>query len=240
MLAFGFDLEIDELQAVVGFEARRRIAHVVEQVLLKARLVDDEVRELRQAGFGVLDAAGALDARSVALRRTPEDSLVDPIGLAGQLLSQTEGFEHFNCPTGDPVRLTDLERSRAPLDQSGADAGEIRQLRGEQRPCGSTADHENIDGIGKLLLGDVGVAGGVAIQIELHVASIQIAHGSIACSCARQVDRILPLAGLIAAGGGFAIAPMLMNPARVSCVSRPSASRSGSSWHRSPLSMMAP
>ena len=61
----GSTFRVDELQAVVGLEPRRRLAHVVEQVLLQAGLVDDEVRELRQAVLGVLDAAGAHDPRAV-------------------------------------------------------------------------------------------------------------------------------------------------------------------------------
>ena len=61
----GLDLQRDELEAVVGLEPGRRLAHVVEQVLLHPRLVDDDVRQLRQAVLGVLDAAGANDARAV-------------------------------------------------------------------------------------------------------------------------------------------------------------------------------
>ena len=76
------DLEADELEAVVGLEPGRRAAHGLEQVLLHARLVDDHVRELRQAVLGVLDAAGAHDPRAVVLVGPPEDGLVDPVGLA--------------------------------------------------------------------------------------------------------------------------------------------------------------
>ena len=66
-----------------------------------------------------------------------------------------------------------------------ADAGESRELRRQQRPCRAAADDEDVDGVGKArrpLLGagrwreDVGVAGLVAIQIELHVSSLSFFH----------------------------------------------------------------
>ena len=117
MLAFGFDLQADEFQAVVGLEPRRRLAHVVEQVLLQARLVDDEVRELRQAVLGVLDATGAHDPRAVLRRRTPEHGLVDPVGLADELLAHAEGLEHLDRAARDAVGLTDLKRAVATLDE---------------------------------------------------------------------------------------------------------------------------
>ena len=134
MLTFGFDLQGDEFQAVVGLESRRRHAHVVEQVLLQAGLVDDDVRELRQAVLGVLDATGALDPRAVLLRRTPEDGLVDPVGLADELLPQAESLEHLDRAAGDAVGLTDLERAVAALDQSRADAGESSTAARPARP----------------------------------------------------------------------------------------------------------
>ncbi len=125
MLAFGFDLQGDEFQAVVGLESRRGPAHEVEQVLLKAGLVDDDVGEFRQAVLGVLDATGALDPCAVLLGRTPEDGLVHPVGFAHELLAQTERLEHLDRPAGDAIGLADLQRAVATLDQPRADAGEM-------------------------------------------------------------------------------------------------------------------
>jgi hypothetical protein len=73
VLAFGFDAQRHEFQAVVRLQPRRRLAHVVQQVLLQARLVDDDMRHLRLAVFDVLHAAGAHDARArpVPAARTP-------------------------------------------------------------------------------------------------------------------------------------------------------------------------
>ncbi len=106
------------------------------------------------------------------LRRPPEDGLVDPVGLADELLPQTEGLEHLDRAAGDAVGLPHLERAVAALDQPRADAGEVRQLCGQQGPGRPAADDENVHGIGQLRLANVGVAGRVAIQVELHVASV--------------------------------------------------------------------
>ncbi len=185
VLASGLDLQRDELQPIGGLEPRRRQAHVVEQVLLQARLVDDDMRKLRQAVFGVLHAAGALDARAVLLRRTPEHGLVDPVGLPDELLPQTEGLEHLDRAAGDAVGLAHLQRALAALDQPRADAGEVRQLRGQQGPGGPAADDEHVDRVGQLLFADIGVAGCIAIQIELHGVSFVKCRCSVA-PCPRR------------------------------------------------------
>ena len=95
------------------------------------------------------------------------------MGFAHQLLPQAEGLEHLHRATGDAIGLADLERAGAAFDQARADAGKIRQLRRQQHPGRPAADDQDIDHLGQLRLGDVGVAGGVAIQIELHVVSFE-------------------------------------------------------------------
>jgi len=157
--------------AVAGLESRRRIAHVVEQVLLHAGLVHDDVRELRQVVLGVLDPTGALDPRAICLGRAPEDGLVHPVGLADELLAQAEGVERLDRAAGDAVGLAHLERAVAPLDESRRDAWESRQLCRQQRARRTAANDEDVDGAGQLLRAHVGVAGLEAIQIELHIPS---------------------------------------------------------------------
>jgi hypothetical protein len=110
------------------------------------------VRELRQLVFGVLDAAGAFDPRSVLLRRPPEDGFVDPTSLADELLPQAESLEHLDRAAGDAVGLADLQRAVATFNQPCADAGEVRQLRGQQRPGRPAANDENVDGDGSFSL----------------------------------------------------------------------------------------
>ena len=178
MVALGLDLEGHELLAVVGLEPRRRLAHVVEQIAQQAGLVDDEVRELRQAVLGVLDATGAHDRRLVFRRGTPEHGLVDPVALADELLSQTEGLEHLDRAARHAVRLADLQRAVSALDEAGGDARERRELRGQHHAGGTAADDENVDRVGKIrwpCLGagcggeNVRITGRVTVEIELHV-----------------------------------------------------------------------
>ena len=117
------------------------------------------MRELRQAVFGILDATGTLDPRPIRLGRTPEDSLVYPVGLAEKLPAQTEGVEHFDRAAGDAIGLTDLERAVTTLDKSRAYAWESRQLCRQQSPSRTTANDEDVDGVGKFCREDVGSPG---------------------------------------------------------------------------------
>ena len=98
---------------------------------------------------------------------------------ARTLLAQAESLEHLYRAAGDTVGLADLERTVATLDQPGADAGEIRKLGCQQRPRGTASDNEDVHRIGKArrstfgvgrCRADVGVAGRVAVQMELHGA----------------------------------------------------------------------
>jgi len=77
------------------------------------------VRELRQAVFRYPGRDRlALNPRAIRLRRTPEDSLGYPVGLAEELPLITEGIEHFDRAAGDAVGLTDPERAVETLDES--------------------------------------------------------------------------------------------------------------------------
>src|SRR6185369_7906506 len=161
-----------------------RLAHVVEQVLLHAGLVHDDVRELRQAVLGVLNASGAHDPRAIVRRRAPEDGLVHPVRFADEPRAHPESLEHFHGAARDAIGLAELERTVAALDQSGADPGKHGELRREQRPGGATADDEDVDGSGKVrrslrgtgwLREDVGIAGRVPVEVELHAFSWALA-----------------------------------------------------------------
>jgi hypothetical protein len=61
------DLEVDDLDAVVGREPGRRADHVLEQQVERSRLVHDEVWELREPVLGVLDTARPDVARRVLI-----------------------------------------------------------------------------------------------------------------------------------------------------------------------------
>lgn len=103
------DLQTDELETKVGHQTGWRLVLVVQQVLLHPRLVDDDVREVRQTIFGVLHPTGAGDFCAVLRRWAPEGRLVDPRGLAHGLDAHAEGFKHFDRATGDAVRLAQLQ-----------------------------------------------------------------------------------------------------------------------------------
>jgi len=122
-IAFRFDLQGDEILAIVRNQSRRRLLHVVQKILEQAGLIDDQVRKLREAVLGVLDAPGAHDRRAILRRRPPEDGFVHPVGLADEFLAQTESLERFDRAAGDAISLTHLERAAAALDKARADIG---------------------------------------------------------------------------------------------------------------------
>ena len=179
MVARRLDRQRHELPSVVGDEPGRRFMHVVLEVAQQARLVDDQVRELGQAVLGVLDAPGTRDLGSVLRRGTPERGLVHPIRLTQQLGAETEGVEHLHRAAGDAVRLADLQRAVPAVDDPRRDAGEGRELGGEQHPGRTGADDENVRRIGQTdrpNLGtrrgrlDVRIAWSVSVEVELHAA----------------------------------------------------------------------
>ncbi len=175
--ARGLDRQGNELPAVIGDKPRRRSVHVVFEVAQQARLIDDQVRKFGQVVSGILHPPGSDDFRSIFGRRTPEDRLVHPVGFADQFPAQAEGVEHLDRAAGDPVRLTDLQRTLATIDDACPDAGEDRELRGQQHPGRAGADDENVRGVGqgrRARLGagggrlDVGIPRSVAVEVELH------------------------------------------------------------------------
>ena len=117
------------------------IAEVGEQ----ARLVDDHVRELRQALLGVLNALGTRDPGWLLRVRPPKGHLVDPIRLADETVGQTERFEHLDRTTGDPVGLTNLERTIPSIDDRGPNIGEVGQLRGQHQAGWTAPDDQHVD-----------------------------------------------------------------------------------------------
>ena len=171
------DLDPDDFQAVVGHEPGCRFFHVVQQMLLQASLVDDDVRHFRQLAGGVVDAAGARDAGTVLRVGAPEDRLVDPAGFAQQGRGKSEGVEHFDRAGSDAVRVAQFERARASFDDAGGEPGKGRELRGQHQAGRAGADDQHVDGIGQGF-GRMCKAGGrrlgfgiaelVAIEVVLH------------------------------------------------------------------------
>jgi hypothetical protein len=79
----------------VRFEFRGRPAHDVEIEIVHARLVQNDMRELRQAILDVLDPAAADDVPRLLLIGLPECRLIDPASLFHDALAEAEGMEHF-------------------------------------------------------------------------------------------------------------------------------------------------
>ena len=161
---------------------------MIEKVGEHPRLVDDHVRELRQAILGVLDPAGAFDPRRVVGVRAPEADLVDPVGLAQQAIRQIERLEHLDGAACDAVGLADLERTVATVDDGRPDVGEIGHLRSQDQTGRAAPDDQNIHilwypcgplGDGWMRVIDGRVAGPVAAQIELHHPGGSIAVNAI-------------------------------------------------------------
>ena len=123
-------------------------------------MIDDHVRKFGQAVSGILHAPGSDDLRSIFGRRTPEDRLVHPVGFADEFPAQAEGIEHLDRAAGDPVRLTDLQRTLATIDDACRDAGEGRELRCQQHPGRAGADDENVGGVGQGRRTRLGAGGG--------------------------------------------------------------------------------
>ena len=165
------------LQAVEGPQPGGRALHVLGEIGEHPGLVDDHVRHLRQAVLDVVDPPGPLDPRAVLGVRSPEADLVDPVGLVHQALGEAEGLEHLHGAAGDAVGLPDFERTVATVDDRRRDAGEPRQLGGEDQAGRAAPDDQHVDGRGQRLLLlrdrrmprlDQRVAGSVAVEVELH------------------------------------------------------------------------
>ena len=165
------------MEAVERLQLAGRPLHVIQKVGEQPRLVDDHVRELRQALFGVLDAPGTPDLGLVFRVRPPEADLVDPVGLVDQTISQTERLEHLHGAAGDSVGLAHLKRTVLAVDDRGPDAGEAGHLRSQDETGRTAPDDQDVDILGKafrplrdgrIRVLDEGVAGLVAVEIVLH------------------------------------------------------------------------
>ena len=155
------------------------------------RLVDDHVRELRQAVLHVLHASGAHNPRPIVLVGPPEHGLIHPIGLSDQLLTEPERIEHLHRAAGDAIGLPELDRTRPALHDARRDPRELCQLSGQHQPGRTGAHDEDVDLGGQLGRKDSGnritrpdsrVTDLEAIQVELHArATLLPSSGPLPC-----------------------------------------------------------
>ena len=170
-------LELDELPAIVWFDAARGAVGKAGEVIQNAGLVNDEVWELRDANL-VIDGAGAADnVLAVFWIRVPEGHLGDLVGLFGDFLGKAEGLESLHGTGLDAVCLAQDEAVRAALDDASVDAREHRQLCSRDHARGPGAHDEDVHGVWQLAgavdaitcgLEDAGVLGNITIVVELH------------------------------------------------------------------------
>ena len=164
-----------------GGEPGRRVAHHREEMVVHPRLVEDHMRKLRQPLLGVRDAAASGDAPGPHRVGLPEHGLVDPVGLAHDVLAEAERLEHLHRAAGDPVGLAERERAGPALDDGGGNVGEGGELRGQGQPGRPGAHDQHIHRFGQRFGGpalgpgggrpDARVAGGETVEMELHGVS---------------------------------------------------------------------
>ena len=112
---------------------------------MHARLIQNDMRKLRQPVLDVLDPAAANDVLGLAGLRLPECRLVDPAGLLQHALAEAEGMEHLHRAAGDAVGLPQQQPARLLLDDAGLDVGKRRKLRRELEPGRAATDDQDID-----------------------------------------------------------------------------------------------
>ena len=149
---------------------------------MHTRLVQNDMRHVRQAIFNVLHAAAAHNMAAVATTAVvgfPEGGLVDPIGFLQHTLGKTEGLEHLHRAAGDAIGLAQLQGAGFLLHDHRPDGREGGQLR-RQRQAGRAATHNQHVGFkrqgvrrspfdgGYGRIQKPGVPGSKSVEMKLH------------------------------------------------------------------------
>ena len=74
---------------------------------MHTRLIENDMREFRQAVFDVLHPTAADDIRGLPVVRLPECRLVDPTGFLHHPIAEAECMEHLHGAASDAVGLTE-------------------------------------------------------------------------------------------------------------------------------------
>ena len=109
------------------------------------RLVQNDMRKLRQPVFGVLHPSAADDVLALLGVRLPERGLIDPAGFLQHTLAETKGLEHLHRAAGDAVGLAAQQRARLLFDDAGLDVGKGGQLGRQGQTGRPAADDEDVD-----------------------------------------------------------------------------------------------
>src|SRR5262245_16255762 len=179
------DLQVEKSAGVMRFQPACRIAHDIKVVIMYARLVQDDVRKLREPVFDILYSAMPSDSIFDGIVRLPKCGLVNPACLLHHTFAEAERLEHLHGPAGNAVSLAELERAGFLLNDLGLDVWKSCQLRSQCQPRRSAADDQNVDFVGKVvrlerrLFGrlrdfrNFRIAGSKAVEMELHRGSSQ-------------------------------------------------------------------
>jgi hypothetical protein len=115
---------------------------------MNPRLVQDDMRELGQPIFDVLNSPGADDVRTLVFIGLPERRLIDPVRLFQHPLAETERLEHLHCAARDAVSLPETQRTGFLVDDPGLDVRKGGELRSQCQPCWPAAHNQEIDFFG--------------------------------------------------------------------------------------------
>ena len=166
-----------ELVSPVRLGASGGVLGDLGEVIEHACLIDDQVRELADAGLVVRWTGGPNDPRRVLRVRLPEGHLADAVRLGDDPLREPEGLERFHTAGLNAVGLADLKPTRTPLDEGSHDVRKLCQLGGCEHSCRSCADDQDIHLVGQIGRavdshscgrGDSWVAGDVPVVVKLH------------------------------------------------------------------------
>src|SRR5699024_5140280 len=154
--------------------SRRRVRHMLKEVVLHASLIEHDVGELGHPLGNVIHPAGAYDPSWIAVVWTPEGSFTDPIGLANEPVGEAESLQRLDSPTHDAVGVPQLQRPLAPFDDPHGDVGKRRQLCSDDETSRTDAHDENVGFGGRFSRArvdrgvDVRIAGSEPVEMELH------------------------------------------------------------------------
>ena len=111
---------------------------------MHARLIQYDMRELRQALFDILDPATTDDIRGLAVIRRPERRLISN-KIPQNSLAEAKGVEHLDRAAGDAVRLPQEHSARFLIDDARLDVVKHGQLGREGQTSRSAAANQDID-----------------------------------------------------------------------------------------------
>ncbi len=110
---------------------------------MHSRLIENHVRELRQAVLDVLDAVAADNFLAPLAVRLPENRFADPISFFQHAFAKSKRMEHFHRAASDAVGLAEEQSAGLLVDDARLDvrkSGELSRQRQTSRPAANDQD----------------------------------------------------------------------------------------------------